>query len=122
MIDRRKRREVDRVIDDDVLFDGYAAAQHQSVIAARSNRIDQRVALGVPYPVGVQTLVENVERRKKPSRGYGHVLVRQVVELSILKRLVDRSGEVAGVSIAPLEISFELSSRLKNQIVVHRHE
>jgi hypothetical protein len=78
--------------------------------------------LRVAYPIGIEPFVENIKRGEKPARGDGDIPIPRVVEFHIVERFLDRAGEVAGVSVAPLKIALEPSPRFKNQIVPKRHQ
>src|SRR6185503_1346199 len=122
MIDGGQGGKICSVIQGHALGEAYTAAHHQSIVASSSNRVDQRIRLRVSYPVRIKPLIENVEWGEESSDRKRDVLVPDVIEFRVLKRLLDRSREVARISVAPDEIALELRTRLKDQIAVHGHK
>src|SRR5215469_7430811 len=122
MINVRECREINRVIQRDVLPDFDAATYHHSVIAARAYRKNQGIALRVPYPIGIQAFVENIERSKKSAHGKRDISVTDIVHLGVFERLIDGAGEVSGTALTALEVSFKFRARLKHKVVSKRHQ
>src|ERR1700756_216654 len=118
----RERRKIDRIIQRDVFVASYAASEHQSVVASRSDGKNQRIRLGVAYPIGIESFVEDVKGSEEPACRDRDISVRDAVEFHVVKGLVDRSREITRVSITALEVALEGGAGFKNQIAPKWHQ
>src|SRR5690348_6527929 len=107
VLDGRKCRKIDCVIECDPRIEADTAAQHKPVITSRPDRIDQRVCLGVANPVGVEPFIEDVEGSEETSCGKGDVFISDVIELGVFERLLDGARKISGIAIASDEVAFE---------------
>src|SRR5215475_5810650 len=85
VIRRRECRKIERVVEIKVLFDTYPAPQHRTVVTACADRKNQRIGLGIAYPVGIEALVEDVEGGEESSSGYGQVTIPDVINFGIVQ-------------------------------------
>ena len=87
-----------------------AASEHQTIVASSADRKNKRIRLGIAYPVGIESFIEDIKRSKEPACGNRNVAVRRVVEFDVVNRLGDLSREITRVSVTALEVALKRSA------------
>jgi hypothetical protein len=91
--------------------DWKAAAEHSAVAGGGTDGVYQRVGLQAADPNGIKAFVKDPKWRKKPADRDRDVRVGNVVELSVVKVLVDRPAVGTAVR-RTLKLAFKLRPRL----------